>query len=143
MKKNLILSLSCLIALSSVTAALSVSDKAAAPVKDAKVSVSKATGANAYTVQEIFANSAKLNKKNVVIRGKVVKVSAGIMGKNWIHIQDGTGTQANKNHNLVCTSLDMANVGDIVTVSGILTKDKDFGSGYKYAAIVEESKIKK
>ena len=117
--------------------------KAAVSAKDAKISVPKAAGANAYTVQEIFANSAKLNKKKVVVKGKVVKVSSGIMGKNWIHIQDGTGNQAKKNHNLVCTSQDMADVGDIVTVSGVLAKDKDFGGGYKYSAIVEEATIKK
>ena len=117
--------------------------KSASSVKDAKISVAKATGANAYTVQEIFANSAKLDKKKVVVRGKVVKVSIGIMGKNWIHIQDGTGTQTKKNHNLVCTSNETADVDDVVTVSGVLAKDKDFGGGYKYNAIVEESKIKK
>ncbi len=117
--------------------------KSAVSVKDAKISVAKASGANAYTVQEIFANSGKLNKKKVAVKGKVVKVSAGIMGKNWIHIQDGTGTQAKKNHNLVCTSQDMADVDDVVTVSGVLAKDKDFGGGYKYNAIVEESTIKK
>jgi hypothetical protein len=117
--------------------------KAATATKDAKISVPKAKGANAYTVQEIFANSAKLNKKTVVIQGKVVKVSAGIMGRNWIHIQDGTGSQTQKTHNLVCTSKEMAEVGDVITVTGVLAKDKDFGGGYKYTAIVEESKIKK
>jgi len=91
--------------------------KAAASAEDTKISVSKAAGANAYTVQEVFANSAKLNKKKIVVKGKVVKVSSGIMGKNWVHIQDGTGNQAKKNHNLVCTS--------------------------QYSAIVEESSIKK
>lgn len=117
--------------------------KAATSVKDAKISVAKATGANAYTVQEVFEKSAKLNKKKVVVRGKVVKVSVGIMGRNWIHIQDGTGSQAKKNHNLVCTSDGMADVDDIVTVSGTLAKDKDFGGGYKYSAIVEGSTFKK
>ncbi len=117
--------------------------KAAVSGKDAKITIAKASDANAYTVQEIFAKSVKLNKKKVVVRGKVVKVSAGIMGKNWIHIQDGTGTQAKKNHNLVCTSQDMADVDDVVTISGVLVKDKDFGGGYKYSAIVEESTIKK
>lgn len=117
--------------------------KAATSVKAAEISVAKATGANAYTVQEVFEKSAKLNKKKVVVRGKVVKVSAGIMGKNWIHIQDGTGSQAKKNHNLVCTSDEMADVDDTVTVSGTLAKDKDFGGGYKYNAIVEGATIKK
>ncbi|HIJ86848.1 MAG TPA: DNA-binding protein [Desulfuromonadales bacterium] len=117
--------------------------KAAAATKDGKISVAKASGANAYTVQEIFTNSAKLNKKKVVVKGKVVKVSAGIMGRNWIHIQDGTGSQTKKTHNLVCTSKDSAEVDDVVTISGILAKDKDFGGGYKYDAIVEESTVRK
>jgi len=117
--------------------------KAAVSSKDTKISVPKAAGANAYTIKEIFANSAKLNKKKVVIRGKVVKVSAQIMGKNWIHIQDGSGTSATGNHNLVCTSTEMADVDDVVTISGTLAKDKDFGGGYKYAVIIEDSTVKK
>jgi len=32
--------------------------------------------------------------------------------------------------------------GDIVTVSGVLTTDKDFGAGYAYEAIVEKADIK-
>jgi hypothetical protein len=117
--------------------------KGAAAAKETKISVPKATGPNASTVQGAFANSAKLDKKKVVITGKVVKVSAQIMGKNWIHIQDGTGTQAKANHNLVCTSSEMVKVGDVVTMSGTLAKDKDFGGGYKYAAIVENATFKK
>lgn len=124
-------------------AAGSPGSKGAATEKDTKISVPKATGPNATTVQGAFANSAKLNKKKVVIRGKVVKVSARIMDRNWVHIQDGTGSQAKGNHNLVCTSKEMVNVGDIVTVSGILAKDRDFGGGYKYSAIVEDATFKK
>lgn len=127
----------------SKTKGVSGGSKAAASSKDAKIAVTKATGKNAYTVQEVFDKSAKLDKKKVVVRGKVVKVSSGIMGKNWIHIQDGTGSQAKKNHNLVCTSQEMADVDDVVTISGILAKDKDFGGGYKYSAIVEGATVKK
>ena len=116
----------------------------AATVKVLKISVKKATGANAYTVEGAIKHSAKLNKKKVVIRGQVVKVSGGIMGKNWIHIQDGTGSANQKTHDLVCTSVtDTADVGDVVTIKGTLYKDKDFGSGYKYAVIIEDSKITK
>ena len=117
--------------------------KGAATAKETKISVPKATGANAYTVEGIFGNSSKLNKKQVTVKGKVVKVSSGIMGKNWIHIQDGSGSQAKANHNLVCTSTATANMGDIVTVTGTLAKDKDFGAGYKYSAIVENATFKK
>ena len=111
--------------------------------KDAKISVTKAKGANAYTVAEAYSKSAALNKKKVVINGKVVKVSSGIMGKNWVHIQDGTGSEASKNHNLVCTTSGTANVGDTVSVSGTLAKDRDFGAGYKYAVIVENATVTK
>ena len=66
------------------------------------------------------------------------------MGKNWIHIQDGTGSEKKKNHNLVCTSkTDIADVGDVVTITGTLIMDRDFGSGYKYAVIIEDAKITK
>jgi hypothetical protein len=112
--------------------------------KAAKISVTKATGPNAATIAEAYSNSAKLNNKKVVIRGQVVKISSGIMGKNWIHIQDGTGSEKRKNHNLVCTSkTDIADVGDVVTITGTLIMDRDFGSGYKYAVIIEGTKITK
>jgi len=112
--------------------------------KENKISVSKATGPNATTIEGAYGNSAKLAKKKVVIKGKVVKVSAGIMGKNWVHIQDGTGSQAKGNYDLTCTTAgDLPNVGDVVTISGTLTKDKDFGAGYFYKVIIENSTIKK
>jgi hypothetical protein len=117
--------------------------KAAAAAKEAKISVPKATGPNAYTVEGAFVNSAKLDKQKVVIKGKVVKVSSGIMGKNWIHLQDGTGSAAKGTHDLVFTSKDTAKMGDVVTASGTLGKDRDFGSGYKYSVIVEDATFKK
>lgn len=108
------------------------------------MSVSKATEPNATTVEGAFAKSAQLDKKTVVIRGKVVKVSAGIMGKNWFHIQDGTGSKANGNHDLTCTtSGSLPSVGDVISVSGTLAKDRDFGAGYRYGAILENATFKK
>lgn len=121
----------------------SLGSKGAATSKEEKISVTKATGPNATTVEAAYSNSAKLDKKKVVIRGKVVKVSTGIMGKNWVHIQDGTGTQAKGTHNLVCTSSETAKLGDVITVTGTLAKDRDFGSGYRYDAIVENATFKK
>ncbi len=107
------------------------------------IKVDKATGPGAYTVEEIFAKGAELDKKIVVVRGKVVKVSAGIMSRNWIHLRDGSGDPAKGTHNLVVTSQDLPKVGDVVTASGTLAKDRDFGSGYLYAVIVEEASVKK
>jgi Rieske Fe-S protein len=114
---------------------------AAAP--GAKIKVEKASGANAYTVAEIFAKRGTLNGKQVVVRGQVVKVSSGIMNKNWIHLQDGSGNEKQKTNDLVVTTDQLAAEGDVVTVSGTLAKDKDFGSGYKYNVIIEKGSVKK
>jgi hypothetical protein len=103
--------------------------------------VKKATGPNAYTVAEIFKNKGRLNGKKVVIRGKVVKVSSGIMNRNWIHIQDGTGSHMTGDNDLVVTSDAIPAVGDTVIVRGTMQKDRDFGSNYKYAVIVEKAEI--
>ncbi len=121
-------------------------DKAARPKpkKGAAIKVEKATGQNAYTVAELYSNKAKLDNKEVTVRGKVVKVSPNIMGKTWIHVQDGTGSAEQGTHNLVCTtSTGTASVGDIVTVTGVLKTDKDFGYGYKYEVMLEDATVKK
>jgi len=106
---------------------------------DLKVKVKKATGKNAYTISELYKNKSKLNKKKVVIRGKVVKVSTGIMGKNWIHLRDGSGSHAKGDFNLVVTSQSVPLEGEVVLAKGTFYKNKDFGSGYKYDVIVEEA----
>jgi hypothetical protein len=116
--------------------------KAAVVESNEKISLEKAAGPGAYTVGEIYAKRASLDKKTAVVRGKVVKVSKGIMGKNWIHIQDGTGDSGKGTRDLVVTTaMDAAAVGDEVTVKGTIYKDKDFGAGYKYAVIIEEATI--
>ena len=105
-----------------------------------KITVDKAAGPDAYTVAEIFQRSKELEEKKVVVRGKVVKVAAGIMKKNWIHLQDGTGDAGN--NDLVLTSDDLPKAGDVVTASGILYNNKDFGGGYKYKVIIEKADFK-
>jgi len=116
--------------------------KAESPIaKDIKVA--KATGPDAYTVGEIFEKRTALHEKTAVVKGKVVKVSPGIMGKNWIHLQDGTGDEATGTNKLVTTSQDLPAVGEIVTMKGTIYKDKDFGSGYKYNVIMEKASIQR
>ena len=76
-----------------------------------------------------------------ILRGKVVKFSPEIMGKNWIHLRDGSGTAAAKNNDLVLTTKDQAKIGAVVTVKGILRTDKDFGHGYAYEVIIEDASV--
>lgn len=108
----------------------------------ASVKVDKATGPNARTVAEVWAQKATIKGAQVTVHGTVVKVNGGIMGRNWLHIQDGSGT-AGKDDDLALTSKDMAAVGDVVTVSGAVSTDKDFGAGYSYPVIIEDAKVAK
>jgi hypothetical protein len=106
---------------------------------DAKVP--RASGPNARTVAEIVTKSAELKDKPVLVRGKVVKYNAAIMGKNWIHLRDGSGAAANGSNDLIVTSANQAKVGDVVTVKGVVRTDKDFGSGYAYKVLVEDATL--
>ena len=109
----------------------------------AEIKVEKAPGEHAYTIEEIYGNAAELNGKTVTVRGKVMKVSPRIMGRNWIHLQDGTGNPDQNTHDLVVTTtLEPQADWDIITVEGVLAANKDFGSGYTYDAIVEDATVK-
>ena len=106
---------------------------------DAKVTpLEKAAGGQ--TIAEVFAGKVTLAGKPVVIRGKVVKVNNGILGSNWLHIQDGSGA-AGTNDLTVTSVAETANLGDVVVVRGTVVRDKDFGAGYKYDVLIENAKI--
>jgi len=91
------------------------------------------------TVGKIFDDKAKLAGKAVVVRGKVMKVNNGILGKNWVHLVDGTGGAGT--NDLMVTTNATAKVGDVVVVRGKVTVDKDFGAGYHYAVLVEDATL--
>jgi hypothetical protein len=109
----------------------------------APVKVSKATGADARTVAEVYAQKGTLKEKAVTIRGKVVKFNPGIMGKNWVHLQDGSGKADKGDNDITVTTQDMTSVGDTVLAKGTVRIDKDFGAGYAYPVIVEDAKLSK
>jgi len=117
--------------------------KGAEPAPKANIKTEKAAGENAYTVAELFGKRTELDNKDIILRGEVVKVTAQIMNKNWLHIQDGTGDPQTGTNDIVVTTMDLPSVGDIVTVKGVLFSDKDFGSGYRYDAIVEFGQVSK
>jgi hypothetical protein len=107
------------------------------------VKVAKAAGADARTVAEVYAQKGALKEKAVSIRGKVVKFNPGIMGKNWVHLQDGSGKADKGDNDITVTTQDMTSVGDTVLVKGMVRIDKDFGAGYAYPVIVEDAKLSK
>jgi hypothetical protein len=106
------------------------------------VKVPKAVGANARTVAEIIAKSAELKDRPVLVRARVVKYNAGIMGKNWIHLRDGSGSAADDTNDLLATSTSPAKLGDVVTVNGVVRLNKDFGAGYVYKVLIDEATVK-
>ena len=106
---------------------------------DADVKVEKPAGGR--SVAEVWSDKDALNGKEVVVRGKVVKFLGGIMGTNWMHLQDGTGSKEKGDNDLTVTTNQQVKVGDVVTIKGTLAADKDFGAGYKYAVIVEKATV--
>lgn len=91
------------------------------------------------TIGELYEKRNDFGNRKVLVRGQVVKVLSGIMGTNWIHIQDGTGAAGS--NDLTVTTSAVVSKGDVVLVSGLLTLDKDFGMGYFYELIVENAAV--
>ena len=105
------------------------------------VKVAKATGPDARTVAEVIEKKGALKDKSVAVRGKVVKFTAGVMGKNWVHLRDGSGSAKDNTHDVVVTTQDETKVGDVVVVRGVVRTDVNLGSGYFYAVLIDDAKL--
>jgi hypothetical protein len=113
----------------------------AADVGDVKVS--KATGRDARTVAEIVAKGSELKDKTVLVHGQVVKYTPGVMGKNWVHLRDGTGSASDGTNDVLVTTQDETKIGDVVLARGTVRTDVNLGSGYAYKVLIEEAKLQK
>jgi len=113
--------------------------EAVRPAGAPKQVLQKAEGG--YSVAEVFAKRQTLKGKTVRVRGKITKISRQIMKRNWVHIEDGTGGAMSDD--LVFTTAQPLTVkaGDIVVAEGKAETDKDFGYGYFYPVIIEESRF--
>ena len=100
--------------------------------------IAKADGGK--TIAEVFAEKDQLAGQSVVFRGKVVKVNPNIMGKNWLHVRDGSGGEGT--NDLTVTTADvLPEIGDTVLVTGTVALNKDFGMGYQYDILVEDAEV--
>jgi hypothetical protein len=99
--------------------------------------IKKADGGQ--TVGELFSKKAALTGKEVAVRGRVVKFTPAVMGKNWIHVQDGTGSSGS--NDLTVSTSATAAVGNLVVVRGTLVTDRDLGAGYHYDVIIEDGTV--
>ncbi len=106
------------------------------PNKIEDLQMAKAPGG--ITIGELYSNKDKYSGKEVAIRGMIVKYNRNIMGKNWAHIQDGTGTD--ETFDLTVTTVDSLTEGKIAVFKGKIVLDKDFGYGYKYDVLMEDAK---
>lgn len=95
------------------------------------------------SIADVWKQRKALAGRTVTVRGKVVKANNQILGKNWIHLQDGSGSASDRTNDLTFTSDETVAVGDIVTFSGVLAIGKEIGEGYAYDAIVEHARIVK
>jgi hypothetical protein len=94
---------------------------------------------NGQSVAEILIEKNKFSGQPIAVRARVVKYNAQILGKNWLHLRDGSGDEGT--NDLTVTTSAEVKVGDLVLVTGKLTTNRDFGSGYTYAAIVENATV--
>jgi len=115
-----------------------------APVTDAAdVKVPKAQEPDARTVAELVVRRAELKDKPVTLRGKVVKVTANVMGKNWVHLRDGSGAAKDSTNDVLVRTGDQAQVGNVVVAKGVVRTDVDLGMGYAYKVLIDDAKLQK
>jgi hypothetical protein len=92
--------------------------------------------AGSVKLSDLVANLSRYEGKTVQVTGKCVKVNSMIMGRNWLHLQDGSGVD------LTVTTVALVNPGDIVTMEGTIALNRDFGAGYRYDYIMEAAIVK-
>ena len=98
---------------------------------------STAVFAGRIKIADLVDNPEKYEGKRVEFTGTCTKVNPGIMGRNWIHLQDGS----TDDFDLVITSTESVEKGVEITIRGIVRLEVDFGSGYSYPILLENGKV--
>ena len=115
--------------------------KAVQPTLTVKEGLSVAPAEGGVSIAVLYADREKYSGKTIKMKGQVVKINEEVMGKNWIHIQDGT--KDGENFDLTVTTLDKVKMDEVVTFEGTISLKKDFGYGYFYELIMEDAKLVK
>jgi hypothetical protein len=105
------------------------------PSKNIHVNIAPKEGS--IKIAEILKSPSKFKGKQVQVTGTCVKINANIMGRNWIHLQDGS----QDDYDFVLTSSTAVPEGHVITMIGTLNLDRDFGSGYRYDVLIENAEI--
>lgn len=125
-------------------AKLTLKDEAGNVVVDKKrLSVDKKANSIAekgiVSLSDLYKYKESFNGKTIRLSGEVTRFSSNILGKNWIHLEDGSIKKAPSD--IVVTLSDEVKVGDKVIVEGVITINRDFGSGYAFDVLMENAKI--
>ncbi|HUH95680.1 MAG TPA: nucleotide-binding protein [Casimicrobiaceae bacterium] len=115
----------------------------AAPASGAPITVAKADGPDGRTVAEVVAASQALSDRPVAIRGQVVRYTPDVMGKNWIHLRDGSGSATDGSDDIVVTTDAQAEIGEVVLVKGMVRTNRNLGAGYAYKVLVEDATLER
>lgn len=118
---------------------MSSSDTAMGKSKIKKIDVKIDPIVDGVTIADLYAKKDSYSGKTIKVKGQVTKFSPDIMGKNWIHIQDGT--ESGGKFDLTITTDQTAEAGDVITFEGKITLDKDLGFNYFYEVIMEDAKV--
>ena len=108
-------------------------------VKSDKLEITLEAEEGTVSVGELFADPAAYEGKTIRVKGEVAKYNPAIMDRNWVHLQDGTEFEGK--YDLTLTSQESFQVGQIITVEGILAMNRDFGYGYSYEILLEQATI--
>ena len=92
-------------------------------------------------VNAIYTTAASLEGQRVRVRARIVKSTPNILGRTWLHVQDGSGDAAAGTHDLVVTTQGEHAVGQTVVIEGVVVRNKDLGSGYRYDVLLEEARV--
>jgi len=111
-----------------------------APAPELRVEkLERSRAESGHNVEEIHAGRQKLAGRKVRVRGTVVKLNDGILGKTYLHLRDGSGSAEQGDDDLTATTTEAFELGETVELEGELAIDQDVGAGYVYAALLTEA----
>ncbi|MEJ2163144.1 MAG: hypothetical protein P8X60_07490 [Robiginitalea sp.] len=93
--------------------------------------------ATRLSIAELLEDPEAYEGSVVELTGVCTKINEGILGRNWLHLKDGTADDKD----LVITSQDGVDPGSKITVRAVVYLNKDFGAGYAYAVLLEDGVI--
>lgn len=95
-----------------------------------------------YQVSEIYEKRAALSGKKVRVRGTVVRVTENVMGTNFVHLRDGSGSAEAENHDLVLKVAESPpSAGQEALFEGTAQSDVNLGADYSYKVLVADAVV--